>query len=94
MGEEQENAILELGKGCDGEGPATLVSIGGELDKKVIAIIQIALERALSGDTVGVAIVEVSRTRSVTASYSSSSSYHYLNSGVARLAHRLAGEED
>lgn len=55
-----------------------------------IELVEGLLERLRSGDALAVAIVEVRRDREVATAYSASDQYHYLNSGAARLAARLA----
>ena len=50
------------------------------------------LARVRNGETVGLAVVEVRRDRSVACAWSQGDSYHRLNSGAARLANRLASE--
>lgn len=66
-----------------------IVQIKDEVRPEVIEFLEAALERARSGDIIGVALVEVSKGRDVAFDHVGES-YHLLNSGAARLAARLA----
>lgn len=59
-----------------------------------IALVEGLLERLKAGEAVSVAVVEVLKSKTVATAWSDSpdGNYHLLNSGVARLAHRLAAE--
>ena len=59
-----------------------------------LEIAQAALDRVKSGETVAIAVVEVLRGRAVRTSCSAGDCYHLLNSGAARLANRLAAQDD
>lgn len=52
------------------------------------------LQRLKAGDSVAFAYVEVMRGHNVATGYSGGTTYHLLNSGAARLAHRIAASED
>lgn len=52
------------------------------------------LERLRNGDSVAVAFVEVKRSRVVATAWSKSDTFHFLNSGAAILAARIASETD
>ena len=58
-----------------------------------IDIVERLLARLKSGAVVDVAIVEVASDGTVSDEWSGKRSYHLLNSGAARLAHRLAAED-
>ena len=52
------------------------------------------LERLRSGESVSIAFVEVKRSRVVATAWSKSDTFHFLNSGAAILATRIASETD
>lgn len=70
---------------------ATVHEIAAVPDGDLIAFVEELLERVKSGETVGLAIVEADRARNVSCGWSGGS-YHLINSGAARLAHKMAGE--
>lgn len=55
-----------------------------------IDLVEGLLERLKAGECVAVALVEVKKDGCVATAYSHSDSYHFLCSGAARLAARLA----
>lgn len=59
-----------------------------------VRLLRESLERAESGEVIGVAIIEVRRARTVATAVSKSTTYHELNSGAARLAAMLATSPD
>lgn len=61
---------------------------------EAISMCEAVLERLRSGESVAFGFVEVRRGRTVGTGWSRSEVYHLLNSGAARLAHRLASSED
>ena len=62
------------------------------VNEDAVQMIEGLLERLRSGEAVAVAVVEVMKAGTVATAYSTSFSYHQLNSGAARLASRLASE--
>lgn len=62
-------------------------------DADVIRALTEMLERAQRGEIIALAAVEVNPARCATTQYICGTGYHTLNSGVARLAHRIAGEQ-
>jgi hypothetical protein len=66
-----------------------IVQIKSDVREEVVEFLERALERARAGETIGVAIVEVSKGREVAIDHVGES-YHLINSGAARLAARLA----
>lgn len=60
----------------------------------IIDLLEEALERAKAGESVGIGIIEVRVGRTVATALSYTDCYHLLMSGAARLAHRLAAQED
>lgn len=65
-----------------------------EINSDAVRLLRESLERALAGDVIGVAIIEVRRARTVATAVSKSATYHELNSGAARLAAMLATSPD
>lgn len=65
-----------------------------ETNPDAIALVEGLLARLRSGEAVAVAFVEVCRGQLVATEYDCGREYHALNSGAARLAHRLASVED
>lgn len=63
-------------------------------NQDAVELVEQLLERLWSGEVVDVALVQVTRDGSVSTVWSKGESYHRLNSGAARLANRLASEED
>ena len=61
--------------------------------QSVVHLLQEALDLALQGEVVAAAVIYVSPDQTVTSGYTGGHSYHYLNSGAARLAARLARED-
>lgn len=69
--------------------------IGAEVDAGLVSRVEGLFERVASGEVTGIAVVEVMRGGVVATWYDAAGGgYHYLNSGCARLAHRIAGEVD
>lgn len=60
------------------------------INDDAIELVSGVLERLRKGETIAVAVVEVLSAGGVGTHYSKSDKYHQLNSGVARLAARLA----
>lgn len=58
-------------------------------NKSALEMVEAVASRLRSGESVGVAIVEIGRDRSVAYGWQADH-YHLLNSGVARLAAKLA----
>lgn len=67
-----------------------------EPNAHALELIEACAERLRSGESIAVALVEVRKGRTVGSAWSEApdGSYHLLNSGVARLAHRLASQSD
>lgn len=76
--------------------PRLSVIVDLEVNTEAVDLIERMLERVRSGEVVAVALVEVKRGGVVATAYSNSRTGHYhgLNSGAARLAHRLAAVGD
>lgn len=72
----------------------TLIPQSSKTNDDAIALVEGLLERLKAGEAISVAIVEVLKGRTVTTAWADSpdGNYHLLNSGAARLAHRLAAE--
>ena len=70
---------------------ATVHEIAAAPDGDLVAFVEDLLARVKSGETIGLAIVEADRARNVSCGWSGGS-YHLINSGAARLAHKMAGE--
>lgn len=78
--------------------PVKLSVAEREVNGDAAELLRGLLARIESGETVAIAFVEVQRAGMVSTAYSNSRTgcYHALNSGAARLAHRLAavGDDD
>lgn len=75
---------------------AELREVGASVNEEAVEAIEELLSRVKSGEVLAVAYVAVEKRRSVAYEYvlHESGTYHMLNSGVARLAHVLAGVGD
>lgn len=65
------------------------------INQSALEMAQSLVERIKSGEVVTIAVVEVRADKVIAAACSDRpvGTYHLLNSGAARLAHMLAGEE-
>ena len=61
---------------------------------EVVNFLRESLERAENGEVLAVALVEVRRGGAVATAWTCGNSHHFLNSGAARLASRLARTDD
>lgn len=77
-----------------GKKPSDLHVIAVPKNDEAIAMCEIVLERLRTGESVAFGFVEVTRERTVTIGWARSEVYHLLNSGAARLACRIAAEND
>lgn len=64
------------------------------VNSDALAVVEEVLARVRAGEVTAVAIVEVNPAGRVSTHWSGSDHYHQLNSGCARLAHRIAAAED
>lgn len=71
---------------------SNVVAIAPTINQDAVQIAQDLLDGCLSGDIVALAAVAVHRGGDVANAYSKSDRYHQLNSGVARLAARMAAD--
>jgi len=76
--------------------PVKLSVAEREVNGDAAEMLRALLGRIESGEAIAVAFVEVKRAGVVATGYSNSRNgcYHALNSGAARLAHRLAAVSD
>lgn len=78
-------------------GDVALEAKGGNVvalrPSSTVDVLRAALSRAEAGELVGVAIVQAHRD-GVDLEWAGDAEYHKLNSGAARLAHKLAAIED
>lgn len=66
--------------------------VGDEIHTDTVNLLRDVLAKAEAGEIIAVAIIAVEKARTVATAWSQSDQYHLLNSGAARLAHRLAGD--
>ena len=71
-----------------------LLPIGPRPAESVVNLLEDVLRMAKDGDITAVAIVLVHRGRKTSGAWTSGADYHLLNSGAARLATKLAMDDD
>ncbi|MCV9940924.1 hypothetical protein OIU35_31625 [Boseaceae bacterium BT-24-1] len=64
------------------------------VNESALELVEETMARVKTGEVIAVAIIEVRKARTVATSISTSSAYHELNSGAARLAARLATDPE
>jgi hypothetical protein len=71
-----------------------LVKFKRQPEPEVVDMLAQALKKAKAGQVLAVGVVLVGPGGAVGTMYASKNHYHELNSGAARLAHRICNEED
>ena len=69
------------------------IDLTPKVNKTAEELLEEALRNVRSGETIGIAIVEVGRTGTPQSAWSDCSNYHALNSGVWRMAIQLSSVE-